>query len=247
MNIYILDDEQLHCKRLYEAIKNVKINKKFDGIEEVLYAQTASDMLKQLDNGTEPMIVFLDIHLGDDLMNGLDFSLELREKYKDLYIVFVSNASDYIPLLFQYKYGASGFIDKDLEVGLFQGRIESVLESIFSDYEDRLTKAFVDLPLRNVLETKRISISDVIYFETDSVSHRIIMFQKNRVSTLYSSLKKVEKVCPDFIRVHRSILINPDYIEGYDSKLHVLHLSGGYSCVVSRSKRKQIKTLLGVK
>ena len=94
---------------------------------------------------------------------------------------------------------------------------------------------------------KRIAIdyNDIIFFETSSNIHKIILHAKKRVIEFTGQLKDIEKQLDyRFYRCHTSYIINIDNIADVDFKELIIHMKNGETCPVSVRKKKGLKKLM---
>ncbi|SES09123.1 LytR/AlgR family response regulator transcription factor [Lachnobacterium bovis] len=91
-----------------------------------------------------------------------------------------------------------------------------------------------------------IKKEDIIYCE--SYSHKIILHTVNKDIYMYAKLNDIEGYLSSniFLRIHKSYLINQNYIQGLSK--NVITLSNGIRLNISRSTSKEIyeKCLLAV-
>ncbi len=93
-------------------------------------------------------------------------------------------------------------------------------------------------------EYKRISISDIVYFYSEA---RVIhVITTDGEDCFYHKLDDIEKVLLardyHFMRIHKSFLVNPAYIEQYDRK--TMRLVTGEVLLISEYNRKQTNQYL---
>ena len=94
---------------------------------------------------------------------------------------------------------------------------------------------------------KRITIdySDIVFFETSSNIHKIILHAKKRVLEFTGQLKDIEKQLDyRFYRCHRSYLINKDNISEVDFNELMVYMNNGETCPVSVRLKKGLKKLI---
>lgn len=93
-------------------------------------------------------------------------------------------------------------------------------------------------------EYKRISISDIIYFYSEARVIHIIT--RDGEDCFYHKLDDIEKILLGrnyhFMRIHKSFLVNPAYIEYYDRKS--IRLITGEVLLISEYNRKQTNQYL---
>ncbi|MBQ7942550.1 MAG: LytTR family transcriptional regulator [Lachnospiraceae bacterium] len=93
-------------------------------------------------------------------------------------------------------------------------------------------------------EYKRISISDIIYFYSEARVIHIVTADGE--DCFYHKLDEIEKILITrdyhFMRIHKSFLVNPAYIEHYDRK--TMRLITGEVLLISEYNRKQTNQYL---
>jgi two-component system LytT family response regulator len=210
-------------------------------------AESAREQIKE----HHPDMVFLDIEMpGED---GFDFLRSLE--HRDFAVVFVTAYDQYA--LRAFKASAADYILKpvdldDLQVAVkkvvalqpgkraqtenYQSRISAVLENVKAP-EQKLRKLAV--PSRD--KVLLVDVNDIMYFKADDNYAR--MFQTNGEELVVSkSLKECEDLFTDsdFIRIHKSYLINLNHVRAYvrsDTGGGSVQLSNNTNVEVSRRLR----------
>lgn len=85
----------------------------------------------------------------------------------------------------------------------------------------------------------RLPIQNIIYVRGEHVYARI-HFVNDQQIVQRISLKNLLTQLPEdiFLRIHRSYLINSDYVQAFSSKVVVM--AGGHKLPVGRSRRKEV-------
>jgi DNA-binding LytR/AlgR family response regulator len=83
---------------------------------------------------------------------------------------------------------------------------------------------------------KHLPLNEVVMIQADLSYCHIFMVDGTRLLVSTHLQKLQERFDKNLIRVHRSFLINPSYIDAIDGSL--LKLQFGFECTVSRRKRK---------
>ncbi|MEX0314939.1 MAG: LytR/AlgR family response regulator transcription factor [Allomuricauda sp.] len=215
----IIDDEALARKRIRRLLSDV------GGVrllEECSNGETAINRIKALN----PDFVFLDIKMKD--MTGFDVLAGL-ERSKIPLPIFVSAYDDYAIRAFEVK--AFDFLLKPFDKTRFQECLYRVLEhlktlkyhknainfnqiimEIDSKIERLNLKPLDKIPVKLGNKTIFVPTSEILYFlASGSYSE---LYQKDKKVVLRDSLTNIFKSLDDskFIRIHRSTIINRDYI-----------------------------------
>ncbi len=188
-------------------------------------------------------LFFLDIDLKSD-MNGLELAQRIRKIQPRCFIIFITSHSEMSFLTFQYKVEALDFIIKDTTE-----RIRSKIHECLLDVEQKYTSLnnTVNRVFTIIQNDKHIAIdyNDIIFFETSTNVHKIILHAKKRVIEFTGQLKDIEKQLDyRFYRCHRSYLINKDNISKVDFNTMIVHMNNGETCPVSVRLRKGLKKII---
>ncbi|WP_042461884.1 LytR/AlgR family response regulator transcription factor [Neobacillus dielmonensis] len=243
LKAYIVDDEPLardELKYLLSRTGQVDILGESDCIED---AVAAVKVLK-------PDLVFLDIELAEE--NGLTLARQLETLEPAPAIVFATAYDEYA--LQAFELNAVDYILKPFD----EERIQKTLEKIKS--MQKLASKQTPLqasvpPNRNgkmpVMVDERIillTIAEIVYLETSEGKCNIVtMDQTYKVTDALVVLEK-KLPSPKFFRVHRSYIVNLDYIneiEPWFNSTYNLLMKDGSKVPVSRTYVKELKQLLG--
>lgn len=170
-------------------------------------------------------LVFMDILLNE--INGLETCQKLREKDKNITIIFVTNMANLA--VEGYKVNAADFIIKPISYWNFSFVLKRVLPSII----DLSSKKFVV----NQNDKKYcLSIFDIIYIEVNN--HILTFHTKDNLYTLNGSLKEMENKLSScgFTLSDSSYLVNLRYVNSIKKDMIILNTS--QQIPLSRRKKK---------
>ncbi|KAB5489485.1 LytR/AlgR family response regulator transcription factor [Flagellimonas hadalis] len=249
----IIDDELLARKRIMELLTD---RNEFDVIAECHNGEDAIGKINEL----SPDVIFLDIELKG--MTGFDVLRNIHSQ--KMPIVVFATAYDYYAVDAFNNY-ALDFLLKPFKNKRFHETLERILERMqHLDYEERM-KGFLDSLDGNLKKghgsnTKKLPIKQdnkTIFLNTDQVKYvcassyyaEIYIGEKKYV--VRDSLKNLLHQLTDhqFIRIHRSTIINVDHIlelvhsdyNEIDIRMNDLKLFR-----ISKSYRKDTLTKLGI-
>lgn len=176
-------------------------------------------------------LVFLDIEMPG--MDGFRLAERLLLKIPDAFIVFISNHENFVYSSFQFQ--PLWFLRKS--------RIKDELPAVIAKYleQSEFSRASFCFPYDG--EKKSLFIKDITYLEC--IGREIKVNTLSHEKFIYSgSLKKTEIQLEkyNFIRAHKSYLINQTYIFSLDGEAIVL--MDRTELPVSKSRKKKIKELL---
>ena len=241
----IVDDEAMSRRALRTLLADVPW---VDCVGEATDASSAIETLRAL----EPDLVFLDVQLPDGS------GLEVLERYeRPVATIFTTGFDEYA--LSAFELGAIDYLRKPF--GLT--RLLRALDRARAHFSQAGLAAPDEVPIAERLAaasqgtrpTTRIFVRDrgsVIPLRTDSISRceadgdYVAIHAGGRRYLVYVNLGDLEaRLDPDtFVRVHRSHLVNLDYVESLtpaDPNRLELHLRGGVRIVASRMGTRLLK------
>ena len=242
IDIFICEDNKKQLNLFQKYISNLILMEGFD----MQIVQATADphvILKEIRTAENTGLFFLDIDLKSD-MDGLALAQRIRQIQPRCFIVFITSHSEMSFLTFQYKAEALDFIVKDSTEHI-KAKIHECLLDVSSKYtslNNSITRTFTINQ-----NDKRIVIdySDILFFETSSNIHKIILHAKKRVIEFTGQLKDIEQQLDyRFYRCHTSYIINKDNISDVDFKELQVHMNNGESCPISVRRKKGLKKLL---
>lgn len=82
----------------------------------------------------------------------------------------------------------------------------------------------------------QVPFSDILYFETTEISHKLRLICKSRLVNFYATLGEIESLDERFFKVHRSFVVNLENIAQIDRSEGVIYFDQNHSCLISRRK-----------
>ena len=89
---------------------------------------------------------------------------------------------------------------------------------------------------------RKISVDydDIFFFETSSNIHKVILHAKDRQIEFVGTIKELANSLDDnFVRCHRSFLVNKSNIKEVNAKNRIIHFTNGETCLMSTRMMKQ--------
>ncbi|WEK70425.1 MAG: LytTR family DNA-binding domain-containing protein [Candidatus Chryseobacterium colombiense] len=211
LKAFIVDDEAMTRNTLAALIRKFCPDVEISGMAENFSTAVEALKLKQVD------IIFMDINLGD--RTGFEVLDELLS-YQAA-VVFVTAYEEFA--LKAFKYAAINYLLKPVS------HLE-LIETVSRIKQSKLgTVASTDLTGENAYERKRISIpnknkielvaiSNIVYLAAEG-SYTLIYLQNKERIMISKHLKQLEEILsayPQFIRVHRSYIVNKRFINAFN-------------------------------
>ena len=189
-------------------------------------------LLEKLESSRNTGIYFLYIDLNSS-MNGMKLAQQIRLFDPRGFIIFITAHSELSYMTFQYRVEAMDFVLKDnpAEAEL---KIKECLLNAMERYTLQTNRTHKVYTIE--ISGRKISIDyeDILFFETSSNIHKVILHAKDRQIEFPSTIKELtnELGC-DFVRCHRSFLVNQKNIKEIDTKNRIVHFSNGETCLMS--------------
>lgn len=227
MRIAICDDDERELRYLSELITEYQSGRE-ENVDFRMYCN-GTDFLCETKGG-EYDLVLLDVLMPG--LNGIQVARELRERDKNVKIILLSAAPEFA--VESYSVGAYHYLLKPAD--------HDLLFQLFDKVEGELTiqdeQGFV---VRNREGIVRIDFSRLEYVE---VINKTVFFHLTDgvIHEVNGSLTDFEERFldrTDFIKTHRSYLVNLGYIQAMDANFVVT--KNGHRIPVSRPRRKQVR------
>lgn len=242
LQILIIDDEQLARLYLKETIEDLieedKINFKINSIS---HSDNLSDYFSIIEK-EKINLIFLDINM--PFKNGIDIIKEIN--------VYKNKNNKKVPAVcFLTAY--DNFALKAYE----NGAIDYLLKPIA---EDKIIKFFNKLEQINLYEESKyilaqfngievkINLEDIYFMKAEGKYVEVSTDKKNIL--VLESISKLESMSSDYIRVHRSFLVNKKFINKFFKKdnLTFVNLKNiNKDIPVSRRQKSEIEGKLNIK
>ena len=226
MKIAICEDQVVQINLLNNHIK--KWAKEKDIEISIDNFTTAESFLFEWSDYNQYDLIFLDIKLSK--MSGIELSNIIREKNKNIDIVFVTGFFKYA--LHGYKVRALQYLLKPIKTIDLYYCLNSTLDRITSEKEDS------SLVLETGKKIIKLDYNKIQYFIM--FSPYIDIHTSTEKITIRKNIGEIEKILPSeyFIRCHRSYIVNVRYIKSI-IKNNVL-LENGVKIPISRGKYKEV-------
>ena len=236
LNIYVCEDHDVQRRAIVKIIQNTILIEEQD-MQLVLDTADPYALLEKVKASQNTGIYFLDIDLHSDI-NGMQLAQKIRLFDPSCFIIFITAHSELSYMTFQYRVEAMDFVLKDNPAEMKVKIRECLLNAL-----ERYTLATGRTHKAYSIETggRKISVDydDIFFFETSSNIHKLILHAKDRQIEFSGTMKELTgALSDDFVRCHRSFLVNKNNINEIDSKNRIIYFSNGETCLVSTRMMK---------
>ena len=236
LNIFVCEDDAVPRKSIVQIIKNTVLIEELD-MQLILDTPNPYELLETVKTSQNTGIYFLDIDLKCD-MNGMKLAQQIRLYDPRCFIIFVTSHSELSYMTFQYRVEAMDFVLKDNPAEA-KVKIRECLLNALERYTLQTNKTHKVYTIE--IGDRRISVdyNDILFFETSSNIHKVILHAKDRQIEFSSTIKELEKILDDtFVRCHRSFLVNKSNIQEIDTKNRIIYFINGETCLMSTRMMK---------
>jgi two-component system, LytTR family, response regulator len=247
-HVLIVDDEPLSRSAVTSALEDR------GDIESLDSARDAVEALKMLEEKVYDVLL-LDIHMPE--LSGIELTDQLNKRNKRLpSVVFVTAHQEHAIAAFErhavdyvLKPFSSQRINEALDVAMRRSQNERVaaLLGLLPHIQSLL-----HVPAKVAIKSKgRILFIDPAGISTvEAEGNYVLLQQRSGSYLLRESISVVsEKLAPyGFVRIHRSVLVNRAFVEEiqpWSTGEYILRVRGGKEYTVTRTYKKNMKSLAG--
>lgn len=238
LNIFVCEDDSAQRKNIVQIIKNTILIEELD-MRLVLDTSNPYELLETVRTSQNTGIYFLDIDLKCD-MNGMKLARQIRMFDPRGFIIFVTSHSELSYMTFQYRVEAMDFVLKDNPAEA-KVKIRECLLNALERYTLQTNKTHKVYTIE--IGERKISVdyNDILFFETSGNIHKVILHAKDRQIEFSGFMKELEKTLDDnFVRCHRSFLVNKNNIQEVDTKNRIIYFANGETCLMSLRMMKEL-------
>lgn len=244
IKLYICEDSAPQRAAIEQCIQNYCL---FSPWEMVLSYSTGlgEELLENIDRENKWNVYFLDINLDEEaaISNGLILAQEIRTFDPLGFIIFITIRSELSFLTFQYKVQALDFIVKSSAFDI-NARVHACLQTIELRLEALTLPHGRTIKLNIGSDIRPFFLKDILYFSSNK-THIISLHTKNKVYLIHQATLNAleEQLDNEFLRCHRSFLINPQAIAAIAKDFRTLTLNNQDQIPVSVRKKAKLRAL----
>ncbi len=239
IDVYICEDHPEQRKVISQYIRSAILIEEYDmkiGME----TEDPEKILEAVRNSENMGLYFLDIELNTN-MNGLVLADRIREYDPRGFIVFITSHSEMSFITFQYKVEALDFILKDHPQQM-QRQICECMKHVMQKYSKITRGSGKTISITRGGRRITLEYQEIIFFETSSNEHKLIVHTKNKSIEFFGKMKEIEnEVGEEFIRCHRAYLVNKANIQEVNYEDKCIIMKTQKRCPISHRMLGQIK------
>ncbi|OJJ20553.1 DNA-binding response regulator [marine bacterium AO1-C] len=233
MNCMIVDDEDISRKVVEHFVeKTESLNLKH-------LCDNAIDAINILKKDDSIDVLFLDVEMPE--MTGLELVEALKST--SLCIVLITSKMEYAVEAFEYN--VTDYMTKPINYPRFLKAVDRVSEQLAKQQseeteETELSALFVKTDYKIV----KIELHEISYIE--ALSDYVIIYASDKKYIVHSTMKGIEKKlepAKNFLRVHRSYIVNKQHIESIQDLYVEI---GGKSIPIGRSYKNNFMKSLNI-
>lgn len=223
MNCIIIDDDVLSRNIIERFIK------KTDFLTLIASYKSAVQAINTFQYDQEVDLIFLDIEMPE--MSGIDFLNSLENPPQ---VIIISSKEKYA--LEAFEYNVTDYLLKPVSYS----RFFKAADKAFEKYNKNriLIEGEEEIFVKRGNSIERIVINDIVWIE--AAENYIVFYMLNEDFLVHLTLKYIENQLPpkNFRRVHRSFIVNINYLKRIDDKGVLLTYRDGLKLIPTGKKYK---------
>ncbi len=225
LNFVICDDNLNILDRFSKILENIFMKHNYDA-KVGLTTNNVNELLDYIDDNKTDVLI-LDINLKSD-KTGLEIASLVREKNKNIYIIFTTAHLEYA--MMAYKFKTFDYLAKPVTSDRFEETIVRLFEDI-----NGLPKKYIKIDNKKTI----IDESEILYVKRDGM--KLIFHTKSRDYETYSSFNKIQSSLPkNFIRCHKSFIVNINNIVNLDPVGNIIYFDNDSTCDIGPKYKKDL-------
>lgn len=236
--IVIVDDidDVLNCYK--HVIQNIIISENMKA-EISLCANNPHTIIQFLEHNSASLFL-LDVDL-KSYISGLELAYKIRQKLKNVYIIFVSGHGEFVFDSFEVR--PFDFLVKPVP----DSRLKHAVLSAYNDFMglkiELVNEQYLDVKYCSTIH--RVKIKDLIYIEKNG--KHVIFHSKESAFSCNLTLCDVQQLLIDkglqdiIIQVHKTYFVNVQFVQTINSKNNVIILESGVEIPIGRAYKDNIR------
>lgn len=238
LDIFVCEDNAAQRRTIVNIIQNTVLIEELD-MQLTLDTGDPYMLLEKVKTSQNTGIYFLDIDLNSS-MNGMKLAQQIRLHDPRGFIIFITAHSELSYMTFQYRVEAMDFVLKDNPAEV-KVKLRECLLNAMERHTLQTNKTHKVYNLEVGGRKINVDYEDILFFETSSNIHKVILHAKDRQIEFPSALKELASVLDgNFVRCHRAFLVNKNNIKEVDTKNRIIHFANGETCLMSTRMMKEL-------
>lgn len=217
LNFVLCDDNPSAIEKLSKMLNSIIISHNLSG-QITFSTNNPNELLKYVKSHTTHVLL-LDIELKSSI-TGIEIANKIREVDKNVYIIFITGYFEFGMLA--YKCKTFDFLQKPLT----KERFEETILRLYSDILGNKTR-YIRLDNDKTI----IKENSIRFIKKDGM--KVIFHTDTRDYETYSSFSKISDMLPyNFVRCHKSYIVNMDKITDIDTVDNSIYFSKNDKCFI---------------
>ena len=229
LNFVLCDDNSSAIDKLSKMLNTILISHNLKG--QLVFTTDNPIALISYVKNNPTHVLLLDIDLKSET-TGLQIAEEIRKIDKNVYILFISVHFEYV--MVAYKYKSFDFLQKPLT----KERFEETILRLYSDIYGKKAK-YIHLDNNKTV----IKESSIKFIKKDGM--KVIFHTDTRDYATYSSFSKISDMLPqNFVRCHKSYIVNLEKIDGINMADNCISFSSNDKCYIGPKYKNNFMEVL---
>lgn len=217
LNFVICDDNSNILNKFPKILEDIFVKHGYDA-KIGLATDDVHKLFKYINNNKTDVFI-LDIDLKSE-HSGLDIASKIRESNKEAYFIFSTAHLEYA--MVAYKFKTFDYLPKPVT----SERLEDTIVRLFNDVNSK-PKKFIKIDNKNTI----IDENEILYIKRDKM--KLVFHTKERDYETYSSFNKIHSQLPkNFVRAHKSFIVNVDNIINVDPVSNTIYFTNNSICYI---------------
>ena len=229
LNFVLCDDNYGALDKLTKMLNSIIISHNLNG--QITLSTTNPDEILDYVSNNLTHVLLLDIDLKSSI-SGLELAEKIREVDKSIYIIFITGHFEYG--MVAYKYKTFDYLQKPLTKERFEETILRLYSDIFGDKAKYI----------KLNKNKTIIKENTIRF-IKKEGMKVIFHTDTRDYETYNSFNKISAMLPyNFVRCHKSYIVNMDKISDIDLSNNSISFTKNDICYIGPKYKNEFMEVL---
>lgn len=229
LNFVLCDDNSSAIEKLSKMLNAILISNNLKG--QITFTTDNPIALLSYVKSNPTHVLLLDIDLKSDT-SGLEIAEEIRKVDKNVYIIFITGHFEFG--MVAYKYKTFDFLQKPLT----KERFEETIIRLYSDIFGNKSK-YIHLDNNKTV----IKENSIRFIKKDGM--KVIFHTDTRDYSTYSSFNKISNMLPqNFVRCHKSYIVNLEKIDGINMIDNCISFNSNDKCYIGPKYKNNFMEVL---